>query len=90
MYNSSKVKRLINEAQSEIDAIIDKYEPLINDAIKKQIPKDHKFYCCMGASFCENKNGEIVGENFTRVINNLQYEDSFKTGMNIKNVNVKT
>ncbi len=89
MYNTSKIKKIKEQIQTEIDAIIRKYEPVMNEAIKAQIPKTNKLYYGMGSTHCENRNGEYVGENFVQEIHTLPFKDSFETGMDIYNVNVK-
>lgn len=89
MYNTSKIKKIKEQIQAEIDAVIEKYEPIMNEAIKAQIPKTNSLYYGMGSTSCENKNGESVGEKFVEEIHILPYKDSFRTGMNIYNVNVE-
>jgi len=88
MYNTIKINKIKAQIQAEIDAIIEKYEPIMNAAIKAQIPKTNSLYSCMGSTFCQNKEGKYVGKKFVSEICMLSYKDSFMTGMYIKNVNV--
>lgn len=89
MYSVSKIKRLRAQAQAEIDEVIKKYEPLINDAIKAQIPKGHKLYSGIGSVFCRNKNNEEVGCAFSELISVFIHPASFNTVMNINDVGTK-
>ena len=89
MYNTAKINKIKEQIQAEIDAVIEKYEPIMNAAIKAQIPKTNSLYYGMGSTFCQNRDGEYVGEKFVQEIHMLPYKDSFRTGMNIENVNVK-
>jgi len=87
MYNTSKIDKIKEQIQSEIDAVLAKFEPIMNDAIAKQIPKTNHLVSGMGTTFCCNKIGTEVGVKFTDHINILQYSDCFNTGINIKDVN---
>lgn len=89
-YSLTEIKQLEGEIQQAINKVIDKYEPLINAAIEKQIDPRHKFYAAMGTAAVEDENGDNIhfgpAYDFCKHVLLLQYRDKFDTAMDIKEV----
>ena len=86
MYNLQKIKRIKAEADAEVQKVLDKYNPLINEAIRAQVPKSMNLYCRMGSTFLENQKKENIENDFSDYIHDLQYGRDGVADLSVKEI----
>lgn len=81
MYNVRKIKRITDQATKEANevaqAIFDKYQVELMEAIQAQLHKDDILYCANGTAFVD-RNGQSIEFNeneFIDYIGSIQWGD---------------
>ena len=72
MYNTTKINKIIEKAKKELQAILDKYEPELTEAIQAQLHKDDTLFCGMGTAVIERNGNNLEDNKFTDLLNELQ------------------
>ncbi len=86
MYNIGNLTKIDKQIQSEINAVLDKWKPILMEQIIKEMRKGHELTTGMGSGYIKNRKGEYVAEGFTSHVIGYQYRDNFDTGIVIDNI----
>jgi hypothetical protein len=92
MYDTKELEALNEKIQNEINAVLEKYRPLVAEAVAKEIPQELKLWIGMGTAFLEDPvTGKNTypkeGHDFIKVVNEFQYRDHFNTGCDLNEIN---
>ena len=89
MYNIKIIEKIENAIQEDINSILNKWEPILNEKIKNQIKFTDKLISGMGVISIENNKDKEIAEEFSRYLSSFEYTNKFETSMVIKNINFK-
>lgn len=84
MYNKKVLEKIEAQIQADIDAVLAKWQPILEKAARKQIRPTDKLCVGMGTAFIENKKGEQIAREFAAHIACYQWSDNFDTAIHLE------
>lgn len=84
MYNTKAIEKTMDRLKTEIQAVIDKYEPVLNAQIRAQIPAGKRLYAGMGSVVIDNERGATIAETFSDYLAMEMLGEDWPRGFNIE------
>lgn len=86
MYDVRPLEKIDEKIQEEINEVLEKYKPLLQEKISKQLRPTDTLLVGMGSAVIINAKGEYIADKFSSHVLGYAWKDNFNSGLILDNI----